>query len=381
MPNQTSSKKEFTVVLRGPSAAIFPKGVDLNLSDYPFPNKERGAINLRTRWITTPDGIEIPGHILILVKGNSDDDLHTTCEKFASTALSLLPSISFCSNAAVGQVEFEVGYDSTPDEESRDFFQNYLPNESYQPHNYRIIDVEPTGKFLLEKTLHNERDRLNRAVYQYHLALKHWKMNHEVICLAHLWMAVEALTKAKIRKEIKARGLKNQDDLADHMGIEIKQLDGQVRKQLLLNGDNECYKKSKEASNGFEHGYMNLGKVQKLAGDVRQRIAGYVREAILELVGLENKYKKRLLSDVLSKPLGFWPYANYLKGKLSNAKDNIAKKGNEYPYLDWEIGFKDFKIIENNSKVRFELKNKVVPQVANGADFKDTLKHEIWKQT
>jgi hypothetical protein len=78
-------------------------------------------------------------------------------------------------------------------------------------------------------------------------------------------MALEALTKAKIRQVCSASGFKSESELANHLGVEVKNLDSTVRKRLLLADDDECYKKAKDASDGLEHGFLGYDKIRKYA--------------------------------------------------------------------------------------------------------------------
>jgi hypothetical protein len=95
-------------------------------------------------------------------------------------------------------------------------------------------------------------------------------------------MAIEAITKAKVRIECAARGLTSEQELANSLGISKKELDPTIRKKFILEGDEECYSKAKDASDGFEHGYLDYAEVISKAKDVRHRMARYTRNAILQ---------------------------------------------------------------------------------------------------
>ncbi len=381
-----SKEKEFTVLLRGPSAVLFRKGEYLQVNDYPMGGDPRVSIKFQTRWTKTNNDVEIPGHLVIEVKGKSELEFRKVCERFTNAGIALISSLSFCANGAIDLIEFELGYESTPNTKTRNFLQNLLPDEQHLVHNYRIIDIEPTRAFLEEIITNDESDRLFRAITQYSRALDHWRTGHDTFCLAHLWMAIEALTNAKIRKEVSIRGLNNEEELAREFNIDTESMDahkwnnklnGKVRKELLLQGDKDCHRKAKKASDGFEHGFLHFHEVASLATDTRKKMAKYVREAILEFVKIEDKYEERLLSDVLSKPVGYWPYATYLKGKLQNAEKNIAKDGNEHPFIEWDYEIKDFKIKEE-STVKFRPTFSLTARIGEGVRFKQE-KLEVWK--
>src|SRR6185312_7791783 len=125
----------------------------------------------------------------------------------------------------------------------------------------------------------------------------------------HLWMSLEALTKAKIRAEIGARKLSTEDELAASLQVEKSELDATIRRRFLLQGDDECYTLAKKASDGFEHGFLGFDRLLDLSQKIRVRMAGYVRSAILELATVETSTKSIILSESFSDPIGPWPLA------------------------------------------------------------------------
>ena len=180
-------------------------------------------------------------------------------------------------------------------------------------------------------------------------------------------MATEALTKAKVRAECRARGISQQEDLAGELGVELKQLDAAIRRDLLLKGDNEAYRKAKEASGGFEHGFLNYDKVRELSQDVRHRMAEYVRTAILQMYELDSAVFSRLTSDPFNKPLGHWPIVKYLRGKLIGSGRELAAPGNAYPFVKWGYEIKNAKW--EGGKFNIEITENLTMDLAEGVVF------------
>lgn len=60
--NDSTANKNFIVVLRGPSAAIFREGTHFQAIDYP---SSCGPVNIMytTRWLKQKPNVTLPGHI------------------------------------------------------------------------------------------------------------------------------------------------------------------------------------------------------------------------------------------------------------------------------------------------------------------------------
>jgi hypothetical protein len=78
-------------------------------------------------------------------------------------------------------------------------------------------------------------------------------------------MAVEALTKVQRNELMRAHGAQSNQSLAVKLKVRKEELDATVRKQYLPAGDADCYKKAKDASDGFEHGYMGFDVIRSNA--------------------------------------------------------------------------------------------------------------------
>jgi hypothetical protein len=372
--NRTGASKEFVVVMRGPSAAMFKPDEQLSVQNVP---SAIGPVSIiyTTRYLSRTPDVTIPGQLWIDIRGNART-LAEALEPFANAGLSMLPILTLSANATIGQPDIELGFDNTEGLAERDYFQNYIPPERDIPHPGRGIDVPATVALLGAIGTHPDSERLLRGANQYELALQSWRLGQETLSLAHLWMAAEAITKARVRAECEARGITEQADLAVELGVGLEQLDGTVRRDLLLKGDQEVYRKAREASNGFEHGYLNYGEVRELSRDVRHRMAGYVRMAILEMCELDSTVFSKLTSDSFDKPLGHWPIVKYLRGKLIGSGEELAAPGNAYPFIKWSFGFKTAKW--EGGKFSVEMTENLTPEIAEGIGFQ-AQSLEMWQ--
>lgn len=375
----TSDHRDFTVVMRGPSAVVFRQDEPLRALNYP---SSAGPVDIvyQSRWVKTGPMVTVPGHLWVEVRGKGAS-LEESLVPFANAGFALLPMLSLSANAAIRDPELEVALDSTPGISERDYFQAYVSSESGVLSTGRLISVHATVALLDAIRQHPDGERLRRAANHYRLALHSWRLGREVLSLAHLWMAVEALTKAKIRAECDASG-QTEEELAEGLGVASGEgrrvrLHVAVRRDLLLAGDGECYAKAKEASDGLEHGFLGFDKIRELSKDVRHRMAGYVRTAILTLCGLGTGAFETLTKDPFDKPLGHWPLAKYIRGRLLGSSPDLAATDNAYPFMRWKTVITECGVGEDG-KIDMKLSEELTPELGEGIRFEGGG-FEVWK--
>src|SRR4030042_418037 len=230
----TINEHEFVVVLRGHSAATFRQGTHIEVDQLQSSVGPVRAV-YATRWLSRSDGVVLPGDLWIEVTGIGPS-LEESLVPFANAGFAVLPVIALCTNAAVRDPEIELGFESTSGLRERDYFQSYVPPEPETIHIRRHINVEVTLAAIRALGKHPEAERLRRGANQYQIALDSWRLGIESLALAHLWMAAEAITKARIRIECTRRGIGGIGRLASALGVGLDQLDPTVRKNLLLQG-------------------------------------------------------------------------------------------------------------------------------------------------
>lgn len=226
--NKKFSNRSFVVVLRGPSAVIFRQNTNMIINDFPSAFGPV-AMAYTSRWLNRGANVNLPGHLQVEITGNGPS-LEEVLVPFANAGLAMLPILALCANAAVGELEVELGFENTPKITERDYFQYYLPPETDIIHICRHIKVDQTVPVIRALAKHSESERLGRGINQYRLALDSWRLGRETLASAHLWMALEAITQVKIKMECSARGLSNRKELAGSLGAQLNQLDATVRK-------------------------------------------------------------------------------------------------------------------------------------------------------
>ena len=185
-------------------------------------------------------------------------------------------------------------------------------------------------------------ERVGRALRQYEMALRYWFVGGEWLALSHLWMAVEALTDAVIKRESHRVGVDSRE-LAESFGLPLDDpehpwylaLKHETRRRLVFRGDDETYSTARRGRNGLEHGFMELDEVAAHALMCADKTFEYVRRTITELLDLPSEVAEELV-DI--KPKDVQSLRKAIRGHLTGAADDPAMEGELYPRIEWSSG-------------------------------------------
>jgi hypothetical protein len=376
------SVSQYVVVFRALSAPMFPRGKEIKIDN----TTSLGTVRLtyRTHHVNIGLAHPLPGDLWIDARGPANS-VENAVSVFGGIIGTLTPIISFSTNAAISDLEPELVFNNTYGLKTRDFLQSMLPGKRPIVHVGRKVNSEATIGLINAIETSSEKDRIVRAILQYSLALRHWRWGHETLATAHLYIGMETLTQAVIRSRLAASNI-NHEQFARDLGINPDNLapnctlpqaiEVAVRKHLLFQGDDQCYKDAKDASDGFEHGFMPFDKIRNKARAVRDKTAKYLRKAILDLVGIENTYRDILLATPYNVPLGNWPVVKYIRGQLLGDSDNLAAKGKKYPVMSWRSTIKSVDFSESGEyDIKFE--ETLRAHLDNGISFQPGS-FEVW---
>jgi hypothetical protein len=330
MPEESKAHaSDYIVVLNARSDARFADGEGLLVSHFPTPV---GDADFRFLTRFEERGLEtvVPNGLWVEVSGTSNAPLQEAMEAYANTALGFLPLIVVSANAWIDDVQIDLAFDNTRERNEREFFQRF--STALEPDAVRFgrrVDRDATFALIVAIANHGEAERLRRAAEQYRQALANWLNGHEVLASAHLWIAVEALTKVGLRRACEHEDT-SAPELAEKWGVRLQELDGEIRRRLIFQNDVATARKAREASDGLEHAYLGFGALRGLAAETRDATAGYVREAILEFADLDEPWRERLLKNTYGKPLRSW-IEKYLRGTFIGAADDLAAPDQAYP--------------------------------------------------
>jgi hypothetical protein len=322
--------RRFSTVFRAYSAVRFPPGEPLH-----FRMGDADADETTVIFDTVygeRDGVGPWPMFLICQAEASAETIDGAMEDAHALCSGLLSVLAFAANAAVGDLSVEVSFETTRGRSERDFFQLFIERPTIDWAD-RLCPREPFLGILPAIMGHSEQPRLYRAVQQYRLALDSGTPGDELGAVAHLWMAVEALTTVMLREEIAAVG-GSREALLEEWSIDLKRLDAEVRLRRVFQGDADLYMLCKESSDAFEHGFRSYGEVYRAIKDRASEVFRLVRTAILSAAGVEGELFEALTAHPNDTPLGLQPIARQLRAKLITSSDDLNEADRRYPFVE-----------------------------------------------
>jgi hypothetical protein len=243
----------FTAVLRANSRAkVRRTDPPLILQNFPSPVGSL-TIVIRTRHDEKEFGIAVPRELWVEARGDGpslEDGLNAA---WGATS-SVLPVIASVTNAAIGDLQPHLAFETTEAADDRAFFQSTVDAERGIPLPGRRIPVEATVATLEAIATTGRADgrdaaRLMRAANQYLMALRYWKRQYELLCVSHLFMAAETLKVVALRKALRETGL-DEAELARSWGIRPGEprtrplLEASARGRLVFHADEDIERKA-----------------------------------------------------------------------------------------------------------------------------------------
>lgn len=364
---------KYVVVSRAQSGIRFGKDEPLVLEQFP---SVLGRVDIVVRTRLAPyEGISkpVPMGIMSEVRGDAPS-LDDAVQQFSGVVQSLCPVFAFIGNSPIEDMTPEIGYEVTPGVVERDFFQQFLVEERLLMVTRRRISTDLAVRVLRTFLHHPESERIRRALAQYYQALRNWEPGQEVLAIAHLWMGVEALAPAVLRRVLVEQQT-NRSELAASWKVDERNLEAEVRKRLIMRGDTEAYATARKASDGFEHGFLGFDDLRNHSERVRAKVANYLRLSILNELGLDASDAAIISSPPYDKP-GHLGSAKYLRGKLVAAGDEIAAAGQAYPFLKWKTTFRELPNPDSD-EVTVKMEETITGVFAEGVSFRPQSV-EVW---
>lgn len=303
-------------------------------------------------------------------------DLNDAGRRFVNAARAGSCLLAFVVNADIGLLQPELIFDASPDRSEHEYLQIVQPDPPLLAIPNRRIDVEAVTAVGQALARHPESIRIRRTIAQYAMALGFWAPGQEIQSLAHLYMGVEALTKAKLKHYLRTQQI-DTDELVQKWKIDIKKLDSEVRLRLIFHDDRDAYKSAKKVSDAFEHGFLEYDEMQAPARDVVVRTARHLRRAILEMLDLEFCINERLLGKDFDAPKGPLALVQYLRGFLVGPLENLAAADERYPLM--QLRERGIKSVARGAdgKFSFGTNDVFTAKLGEGVIFKPG-RYEIW---
>lgn len=365
---------EYIVVSRAASALYFPENGYFRVNSFPSPF---GPLQLlfqtRRSWLKdhqTP----VPRGLWVEIRGQAPT-LRDALDLFPQIAGTVCPILTFVANAPTEPLVPELAFDRSPDSPEREFFQQFLFDERLLPFVRPKFPGDSARALMELMSKHPDQDRIHRAMAQYHAAVQSWFVGGEIMALGHLYMAVEALTPVAIRSHLKAAGGISREKLATQWGVEVRHLDSEARKRLIFDNDAELYSRAKEASDGFEHGYLPFQTIRQHAIATRNGAAKAVRRTILRLLAIPQAHAAVLLSPPFDE-IPTLRVDKYVFGTLRGTLDSLALDTESYPILGWSSRVKEI-ILNPDGTTRIKFEETMSPRLGTGTSL-SLMSLEVW---
>jgi hypothetical protein len=249
----------------------------------------------------------MPGALQLEVTGHAPS-LEHALSAFAEASFDVAALLTLASNAKIDPPQVDRAYETTEGVTKRRFFQNLALATNPSERRARPLERSSALRMLGCLGGNSDRDRIVRASRHYWLALGHMQPGAEHLALAHLYMGVEALTKVALTQHMQ-RETMDAAGLADAWGLSSKErerlthsLEVHARRECIFAGDTETYTRAKDASDGFEHGYLAFDEVWALASQVRTKTAQHLRNALLVAAFHPGPVPETLLATGLNYP-------------------------------------------------------------------------------
>ena len=257
-------------------------------------------------------------------------DLDDAVSRAATLATSLVPLISFAVNAFVDLPVAHVAYEGSPGRTSRRYWQADVPLGAEIPGPGRPLRSELLFPLLHDVLANAESRRLARAISQYHAALRNWTTAAQPLALAHLYPALEALGPAVERAERQRLGLADERAHAVHRGVDVGKsnwkevLLGWVRRDVICQGDKPTYDTARKATDGLEHGALDMPLIRDAGAEATPKLFDYVRKGILNLLDVDPQVRERLAG---MSTVDVTPFHRSLQGVLAGDVADPLKLG------------------------------------------------------
>lgn len=344
LPPSRRSERTFVVGLRADTGLYFPNGETLTLKNFP---SEVGLIDLvfsTNRLYADEFSHPIRVGLWIDVRGPAPS-ISASVETFGNVARGMTALLSIAANAAIEDPTADMAYETTGSTSQREYWSRNTPDHEFPSGFGRGIVPQLPEALIRSYAQHPEQDRFHRAIVQYHHAIQEWVPGSEIASLTHLWVGMEALTKIVRSRLMSDFGL-TLDELRMRYSailsaesgrtVELRgnnDLDGEIRRRHLFQGDDRTYKLAKEASDGYEHSFNPLWKVRDQAVQALERAAEYLRRGILEYSGIDAAAKDAMLHEYFRLPFDSGLRLS-LSGELTGTPEAFDGM-DDYPEIQW----------------------------------------------
>jgi hypothetical protein len=274
---------------------------------------------LQSEFVEGPEA-SYPVTILGEARGQGDSP-EAEQQRLGNAINSIYSLIALAGNAAVATPLAIAAYGSDLSE-PRPFMGYRTPQATdWFPPGARRLDFEATHGLIAAATKQPNKGPLWRAINGYRDALEHWTPESELLAGEFLYVVAETLSRYELDQwKLDPANAAAAQGLQKMTGTRKKRNEEALRRKILRDtvfaGDLTALAALEKASNGFEHGYMEIADIVGLLEPIVESCFAHVRRALLAALGVEEPWIKRLLSTDYKEPRGLVQALVLVTGKL-----------------------------------------------------------------
>jgi hypothetical protein len=336
---------EYKAVFIANSAVRFREAIGIEI---PTPLDPSGVTGVRIYTNYEDCGFEaaVPRELVFEVTTNSAtiDDAMLACGRVAAHFAVVL---AFTANARIMTPTPWLIFETTMGVSRRNIRENSITFQKGFPQIGRFVEPDDVSKMIDALNTTSAQPRIGRAMSQYDAALKYWTPSALVMAMEHLYIAAECLAAEYKRKALKELAT---DDvgLAKALGLNWnqsscmtcgatpewkRQLTSAVIKKYIFEENSELFDAARKASNGFEHGYLNIAEIITAANSTTRDMFKAIRRAIFGVLPLDQDVKDRLSETSPVDPEGVYhSAAGIIVGQVDSPL-KLVPDGQRYPNL------------------------------------------------
>ena len=331
----------YVTVLRASAAVRLPPDAFMQFSIHN--EGDTYEMTFRTRYLQETNQ-NMPRELWVEVVGPGTDvnDAMARAQGQANVSVAV---IALAMNVGIAPLLPEICFHMSGESDHHDFRQNFLLDETGLPRFARTLDTDAVLELFGALNTSTEAQRLFRATIYYELALRYFEPGQDVLAVAFLWMAMEALTPVALRRELARREL-TREALAQEWNLEPRivcnecetivrpatdYLDAETRKRILFQGKSPIYKEVSEASNGFEHAKDEFPEIIASSKKHRDQLAVLTRQAIFDLAEASEECRAALLEEKLDVVVAASRVSKFLRCTLVGKAQDFSLPTEQYP--------------------------------------------------
>lgn len=272
---------------------------------------------LQTEYAGGSTGRAYPVTLFGEIRGDAES-LDDAQNRLGGSLGNVLPLVALAANAAVADPSPIGAFGLDMSHGPQEFMWYAVPHaRTFFPPGVRKINGDATLALMTAIGTHPQSGILQRATECYRRALDNWVPERMLMAGEFLYIAAETLSRFLIEERASEKEMtpKNLARLFDKPGPDA------LRETYLTDEifarDPEALAAMRDASDGFEHGYMDINAVRNLFEPTLSRSMALVRRSLVRASGVHAGAEAAVLASNYEEPRGLVPPIFIVRGDLT----------------------------------------------------------------